>query len=254
MHDDAPTAEVAGFLRQAASAFPADPPAPGPELALLMAAGLAAPVASVRMNPTRSPSMIRTALSTLPGKLALAAAGLTFATAGLGVASALPGPLQDVADGIGSVVGLDPSLPDGATTTTSPEVTTTPTTEASTTPTTAGTTPSTAGTTPTTVGPTPTTLGPGALAPAATTAAEAAHIHDFDEACGNHGRYVSYVAKNGTEPSCAAEVRTGTTTPPTTAATSTTTVDSGRSGRPSTAESSGQGGQANDASKGKTKG
>lgn len=242
MHDDAPTAEVAGFLRQAASAFPAEAPAPGPQLALLMAAGLPAPVASVRSTPTRSPSMIRTALSALPGKLALAAVGVTFATAGLGVASALPGPLQDVADGIGDVVGVDLPVTGGATTTTT-EATTTPTTERTTTAKTARTTPTTAETTPTTVGATVPTGGAVALPPAATTAAQAAHIHDFDEACGNHGSYVSSVARNGTEPSCAAEVRTGTTTPPTTTGSSTTTVgpDTSGSSRRGPANQSGKG-------------
>ncbi len=71
MHEGAPTAEVAGFLRRAASAFPDDTPAPGPELALLMSG--CAPAAAVPTPspiPTRRPSMVRTVLSTLPGKLA----------------------------------------------------------------------------------------------------------------------------------------------------------------------------------------
>lgn len=152
--------------------------------------------------------MVRTVLSTLPGKLAAAAAGLTFATTGLAAASALPGPLQQVVSDVGGVVGVELPTTDGSTPTTEG---TTPTTEGSTptttTPTTVGT-----GTTPTTGGSTPTTGSPP-LAAAATTAAQAAQIHDFDEACGNHGAYVSFVARNGTEPSCAAEVRNGTPTP-----------------------------------------
>ena len=153
--------------------------------------------------------MVRTSLSTLPGKLAAAAAGLTFATTGLAAASALPGPLQLVVSDVGGAVGVD--LPVGDVTTPTTDVTT-PTIDV-TTPTT-GTTPTTAGTgtTPTTTGTTP-TIGAALLPAAATTASQAAHIHDFDEACGNHGAYVSFVARNGTEPACAAEVRTGASTP-----------------------------------------
>ena len=36
---------------------------------------------------------------------------------------------------------------------------------------------------------------------------EAAQNHAFDEACGNHGAYVSYFAQTGEEPSCATEAR-----------------------------------------------
>jgi len=157
--------------------------------------------------------MVRTVLSTLPGKLAAAAAGLTFATTGLAVASALPGPLQQVVSDVGGVVGVE--LPVGDDTTPTTEGTT-PTT-GGTTPTTTGTTPTAegTGTTPTTAGTTP-TIGAAPLPAAATTASQAAQIHDFDEVCGNHGAYVSFVARNGTEPSCAAEVRTGASTPTTT--------------------------------------
>jgi len=38
---------------------------------------------------------------------------------------------------------------------------------------------------------------------------EAAQIHAFDEACGNHGAYVSYFAQHGTEPQCAIDARSG---------------------------------------------
>ncbi|HEV8044533.1 MAG TPA: hypothetical protein VGP38_05085, partial [Rubrobacter sp.] len=80
------------------------------------------------------------------------------------------------------------------------------------------------------------------LPPAATSASEAAHIHAFDEACGNHGQYVSYVARNDTEPPCATGVRDGTTTAGTGAATTKgggkpdkskggATAAAGRSGR-----------------------
>lgn len=45
---------------------------------------------------------------------------------------------------------------------------------------------------------------------APTTVSEAAHIHDFDEACGNHGAYVSHFARFGEEPECATTAREGT--------------------------------------------
>lgn len=47
------------------------------------------------------------------------------------------------------------------------------------------------------------------LPAAPTTVSEAAHIHDFDEACGNHGAYVSHFARFGEEPECATTARGG---------------------------------------------
>lgn len=207
MHDDAPTAEVARFLREAASAFPAEPPTPGPGLAVLFAEGLPAPALTARPLPTRRSTM-RSAVSSLPRKLALAAAGLTFAGTGLAAASALPG-VDDVTEALPEV---STTLPDVDTTvpdvdTTLPDVSTTVPDVSTTVPDISTTVPDV--TTPTT---TP-TGGTGALPLAPTTASQAAHIHAFDEACGNHGRYVSFVARNGTEPSCATDVRNGTTTP-----------------------------------------
>lgn len=49
----------------------------------------------------------------------------------------------------------------------------------------------------------------GELPPAPTTTSEAAQIHAFDEACGNHGMYVSFFAQMGFEPPCALLVRAG---------------------------------------------
>jgi hypothetical protein len=46
-----------------------------------------------------------------------------------------------------------------------------------------------------------------AAVPVPTSVSEAAHTHEFDEACGNHGRYVSHFAQTGTEPDCAVEAR-----------------------------------------------
>ena len=46
-----------------------------------------------------------------------------------------------------------------------------------------------------------------ASVPVPTSVSEAAHNHAFDEACGNHGAYVSHFAKTGEEPECATAAR-----------------------------------------------
>jgi hypothetical protein len=46
-----------------------------------------------------------------------------------------------------------------------------------------------------------------AAVPVPTSVSEAAHNHEFDEACGNHGHYVSEFAHTGAEPACAVEAR-----------------------------------------------
>jgi hypothetical protein len=46
-----------------------------------------------------------------------------------------------------------------------------------------------------------------AAVPVPTSVSEAAHTHDFDEVCGNHGRYVSFFARTGTEIECAVQAR-----------------------------------------------
>jgi hypothetical protein len=151
-------------------------------------------------------------MSSLPRKLALAAAGLTFAGTGIAAASALPGvdlPGSDVTEALPEVTTTLPAdvtttLVD-VTTTLPGEVTTTLPVEVTT------TLPEVTTTLPDVT--TPTTGGAGVLPPPATSASEAAKIHAFDEACGNHGRYVSHVARFGTEPPCATGARTGTTTP-----------------------------------------
>lgn len=49
---------------------------------------------------------------------------------------------------------------------------------------------------------------PAAELPAVPTrVSDAAHLHDFDEACGNHGAYVSHFARFGEEPECATTAR-----------------------------------------------
>lgn len=54
--------------------------------------------------------------------------------------------------------------------------------------------------------------GDPATAPVPTSVSEAAKNHQFDEACGNHGAYVSSFARTGEEPACATTARGGATT------------------------------------------
>jgi hypothetical protein len=51
--------------------------------------------------------------------------------------------------------------------------------------------------------------GDPTTAPEPTSVDEAAHNHQFDEACGNHGAYVSHFARTGEEPECALNARAG---------------------------------------------
>jgi hypothetical protein len=53
----------------------------------------------------------------------------------------------------------------------------------------------------------------GDLPPVPTSTSEAAQIHEFDEACGNHGMYVSFFAQMGFEPPCALAARAGEDVP-----------------------------------------
>jgi hypothetical protein len=53
-----------------------------------------------------------------------------------------------------------------------------------------------------------------AAVPVPTSVDEAAQTHEFDEACGNHGAYVSQFAQTGTEPDCAVQARAGTAATP----------------------------------------
>jgi len=232
MHDDTLTPEVADFLRRAASVYSAEAPPPGVELRVLFAAGR--PAAASLAPPRRLP-MFRAKMANLPGKLAVAAVGMTFATTGLAAANALPAPVRLAAAAVGDIVGSVVPVPsttrsstESTETTKSPEVdeATTPTTDETTTPTTGGTTtPVTVGTNPAPPNAMPPPAGggttlpppvPGAtvLAPPATSASQAAQIHDFDAACGNHGHYVSFVARNGAEPPCATTARSASPTPP----------------------------------------
>ena len=155
---------------------------------------------------------MRSTLSSLPAKLALAA-GLTFAGAGLGAAAGLPTPFQ-LASEHGEEVVTDPI--EEVVTDPIEEVVTDPIEDVVTDPVEDVVTDPVEEVTPDPTDETPTApVDEDAPLPTApTSVSEAAKIHAFDEACGNHGQYVSFFARNGTEPSCATEARNGTTTPP----------------------------------------
>lgn len=51
--------------------------------------------------------------------------------------------------------------------------------------------------------------GDPTTAPVPTSVEEAAQNHQFDDACGNHGAYVSHFARTGEEPECATAARGG---------------------------------------------
>lgn len=127
----------------------------------------------------------------VPGKVAAGLLGAALAYTGLGAAGALPAPLSLASseDDIEQVV-----LDDTTATTLGEE-------EGD-------------GSTPTTVAEDDADAGTKvaedvdlALVPVPTSVSEAAHNHAFDEACGNHGKYVSHFARTGTEPECATAAR-----------------------------------------------
>lgn len=192
MHDDP---RLTSFMASVRDAYAAStPPAPGEELRALFATGL-----EVDAPPTTTTSRRRRMFSdvfkAVPGKVAAGLLGATLAYTGLGAAGALPAPLSLASshDDTEQVVLDD------------------------TTSTTLGEDEGDGTTTPTTVtdddvdADTDTKVAEDvdlALVPVPTSVSEAAHNHAFDEACGNHGKYVSHFARTGTEPECATAART----------------------------------------------
>ena len=157
--------------------------------------------------------MLKQMAGSLAGKVTAGMTGAALAVGGLGVAGALPGPVQMAAANVADVVGVDLPTPDDAT---SPG---TDAGQAGTEQTTTTTTvakeedgkPSDGGEAPTSQ-PKPegtTDATPGSYGPVPTSQSEAAHNHDFDAACGNHGAYVSHFARTGEEPQCAQDARKG---------------------------------------------
>lgn len=67
--------------------------------------------------------------------------------------------------------------------------------------------------------------GDPATAPVPTSVSEAAKNHQFDEACGNHGAYVSHFARTGEEPECATAARGAAAAPETTEVQAAETTD-----------------------------
>lgn len=206
MQDEPLDSRVAAFLEEirAAHTSPQAPEA-GPELAALFSSGInfdegnlatgastpdgAALHRAGSPTPMRGRQVFKKVLGSLAGKATAAVVGGLVAVGGLATAGALPGGMQLTASNIAASVGAD--IPDGGSNVISANSHTA---------------------TPTVGVGRGKKVNPGdPLPPPATTAAEAAHIHAFDVACGNHGAYVSHVARFGVEPACAAAVRNGQT-------------------------------------------
>lgn len=191
MHDDP---RLTSFMASVRDAYAAStPPAPGEDLRALFATGLEVDVPPTTTTPRRR-RMFSDVFKAVPGKVAAGLLGATLAYTGLGAAGALPAPLSLASshDDTEQVV-----LDDTTATTLADDGDTTPTTvnEGD------GDTDADAGT----------KVAEDvdlALVPVPTSVSEAAHNHAFDEACGNHGKYVSHFARTGTEPECATAART----------------------------------------------
>lgn len=200
MHDDP---RLTSFMASVRDAYGAStPPSPGDELRALFATGseVAVTLPTTTTTTPRRRRMLNDLFKAVPGKVAAGLLGATLAYTGLGAAGALPAPLSLASseDDVEQVV-----LDDTTTTTLADDE--------------GGDT-------------TTTTLaddGEGeddaaggkkaradeqvdlSLVPVPTSVSEAAHNHAFDEACGNHGAYVSHFARTGTEPECATTARAG---------------------------------------------
>lgn len=196
MHDERLDPEVGRLLRTARrAAFATPAPAPDDRLTALFAAGAVADaIPVVETLPARRRSSVKQLLSNLPAKVAAGVLGAGLAIGGLGVAGALPGNILLASSHHDEQVTT--SDQQATTTTEAPEVEKDSTDAKDSTQT--ADTPDQPKTT------TPTDLSTVAVP---TSVSEAAQTHAFDEACGNHGAYVSYFAQNGTEPDCATTAR-----------------------------------------------
>ncbi|HEX2040979.1 MAG TPA: hypothetical protein VHF47_14740 [Acidimicrobiales bacterium] len=191
---------MAAILDDLRAAYGPTPVVPDARLQALFDAH---PVAAVPPSPhvPRSRRMLSDLLTSLPGKIAAGFVGATLAWGGLGVAGAVPGPLglASSEDEVEAPATEDVDTTDEADDTESTETEGTEETESTGEAEEAKDTEDVEGT--------DEVEDDGELPEAPTSASEAAHIHDFDEACGNHGKYVSHFARTGEEPECATEAR-----------------------------------------------
>ncbi len=247
MHDESIDQQTAAFLDEVRATFEvAAPPPPRPELAALFASGLtsdkgdlsataasnthgSAPQTSGLPNWTRRHiDMLNDVMEQVRSKAVAAAAGAVLVLSGLGASGALNAPLRMISDDSAPTEACpaptDPVTNDGAVADPSPDATD-PAAGIDSTEPAAGDTTATGceapddtgtvadgtdgnGTTDGTVAGTTVDLAATTALPAVpTSVSEAAHIHDFDAACGNHGAYVSHVARFGEEPDCATTAR-----------------------------------------------
>ncbi|MGI8793340.1 MAG: hypothetical protein ACR2H3_09215 [Acidimicrobiales bacterium] len=180
------------FLSDVKAAYAATPAPPaGPALQELFGQVVAASPSTAHSAPTtpRRPFIFLDIFKTLPSKISAGALGAAIALAGMGAAGALPGSMMLISND--DEVVLEESAPESGDTeeveeveaaevendeaedSESDKVEVTDLTQV--------------------------------LVP--TSQSEAAKTHAFDEACGNHGKYVSYYAHHGEEPPCATDAR-----------------------------------------------
>jgi hypothetical protein len=247
MHDEPLDQPTAAFLDEVRAAFgEAAAPRPAPELAALFASGLtndkgdlsvtaasnangSAPQTSGLPNWTRRHiDMVKDVMEQVRTRAVAAAVGAGMVLSGLGASGALNAPLRMISDSTAPTEECATSpAPAGGTVEDPPGDTTAPpadssvtddsagectdgvdgTTDDSTGESVDGTTDDTADDTVEGTGDSTTDPTVSELPAAPTTVSEAAHIHDFDEACGNHGAYVSHFARFGEEPECATTAR-----------------------------------------------
>ena len=216
-------AEVERFLTTARAIAHATPaPAPDDRLRALFVHGAPEAVGAIATATAPRPAKVRRLFSTLAAKGAAALLGGGLVIGGLGVAGALPGGLAPTAR------PSPPVTSDGSAASTDPVVAAPPPASDDTS---AGTAAGADDRGPRPVSPMASAAGghrdassdgaPGGAGPETPPASvsEAAQTHTFDEACGNHGAYVSWFAQHATEPSCATDAGdagdvTLTATPP----------------------------------------
>lgn len=189
MHDDRLDPSAAGFVQDLRTAF-ASTEAP-PAGAQLRAAfdGVTAttrrPVARAARPTERSRFMFLEVFKSLPSKISAAALGAAIAISGLGAAGALPGSMVLTSNEAEEVELVEEDAVKGAD-------------EGS-----------EAGAVEEREGSEGVESGETGPSDEASPVATAAQNHEFDEACGNHGAYVSHFARHGEAPECAGGVGTG---------------------------------------------
>lgn len=151
--------------------------------------------------------MLEQLLTSLAAKITAGVLGTALTVGGLGAAGALPEPAQAALDKVADVAGITVPGTDTEDETGGSEDSTENSRLGKAFENLAGGEDETGDTDGTNGTDVPTT----GVSSVPTSVSEAAHIHDFDEVCGNHGAYVSHFARTGEEPECATNARAGQT-------------------------------------------